>query len=97
MPAEVMIETGDRSAISYLVKPLADQINRANLIGYRAVNGQRAKGPTNKVRAREPTKAMWRFMISAYRVISPPIFRKMCDHHFVEGEFVCRQIAPHLL
>jgi HlyD family secretion protein len=29
MPAEAFIRTGDRTAISYLVKPLADQINRA--------------------------------------------------------------------
>ncbi len=29
MPAEAFISTGDRTAISYLVKPLADQINRA--------------------------------------------------------------------
>lgn len=29
MPAEVMIKTGDRTALSYLVKPLSDQILRA--------------------------------------------------------------------
>lgn len=29
MPAEAMIQTGDRTALSYLVKPLSDQINRA--------------------------------------------------------------------
>jgi HlyD family secretion protein len=29
MPAEAMIHTGDRTALSYLVKPLSDQINRA--------------------------------------------------------------------
>lgn len=29
MPAEAMIKTGDRTALSYLVKPLSDQINRA--------------------------------------------------------------------
>ncbi|KAA9384244.1 HlyD family type I secretion periplasmic adaptor subunit [Neorhizobium galegae] len=29
MPAEAMIRTGDRTALSYLVKPLSDQINRA--------------------------------------------------------------------
>jgi HlyD family secretion protein len=29
MPAEVMIKTGDRTALSYLVKPLSDQIFRA--------------------------------------------------------------------
>ncbi|EJJ31100.1 HlyD family type I secretion periplasmic adaptor subunit [Rhizobium sp. CF142] len=29
MPAEVMIKTGDRTALSYLVKPLSDQISRA--------------------------------------------------------------------
>lgn len=29
MPAEVFIKTRDRTALSYLVKPLADQINRA--------------------------------------------------------------------
>jgi HlyD family secretion protein len=29
MPAEAMIGTGDRTALSYLVKPLSDQINRA--------------------------------------------------------------------
>lgn len=29
MPAEVQIKTGDRTALSYLVKPLADQISRA--------------------------------------------------------------------
>ncbi len=29
MPAEAMIKTGDRTALSYLVKPISDQINRA--------------------------------------------------------------------
>jgi hypothetical protein len=29
MPAEAFIQTGDRTVISYLVKPLRDQINRA--------------------------------------------------------------------
>ncbi|WP_320197502.1 HlyD family type I secretion periplasmic adaptor subunit [Agrobacterium sp. rho-13.3] len=29
MPAEAMIQTGDRTALSYLMKPLSDQINRA--------------------------------------------------------------------
>jgi HlyD family secretion protein len=29
MPAEAMIQTGERTALSYLVKPLADQLNRA--------------------------------------------------------------------
>lgn len=29
MPAEAMIQTGERTALSYLVKPLSDQINRA--------------------------------------------------------------------
>ncbi len=29
MPAEAFIQTGERTALSYLVKPLADQINRA--------------------------------------------------------------------
>lgn len=29
MPAEAMIKTGERTALSYLVKPLSDQINRA--------------------------------------------------------------------
>ncbi|CDZ70413.1 Type I secretion membrane fusion protein, HlyD family [Neorhizobium galegae bv. orientalis] len=29
MPAEAMIRTGDRTALSYLIKPLSDQINRA--------------------------------------------------------------------
>ncbi|NTJ41886.1 HlyD family type I secretion periplasmic adaptor subunit [Agrobacterium larrymoorei] len=29
MPAEAMIETGERTALSYLAKPLSDQINRA--------------------------------------------------------------------
>lgn len=29
MPAEAMIKTGDRTALSYLVKPLSDQISRA--------------------------------------------------------------------
>lgn len=29
MPAEAMIQTGERTAFSYLVKPLSDQINRA--------------------------------------------------------------------
>lgn len=29
MPAEAMIQTGERSALSYLVKPMSDQINRA--------------------------------------------------------------------
>jgi HlyD family secretion protein len=29
MPAEAMIRTGERTALSYLVKPLSDQINRA--------------------------------------------------------------------
>jgi HlyD family secretion protein len=29
MPAEALIRTGDRTALSYLVKPLGDQINRA--------------------------------------------------------------------
>ncbi|NTF10278.1 HlyD family type I secretion periplasmic adaptor subunit [Agrobacterium rubi] len=29
MPAEAMIQTADRTALSYLVKPLSDQINRA--------------------------------------------------------------------
>ncbi|MFB9949245.1 HlyD family type I secretion periplasmic adaptor subunit [Rhizobium puerariae] len=29
MPAEALIQTGDRTALSYLVKPLSDQINRA--------------------------------------------------------------------
>lgn len=29
MPAEAMIQTGKRTALSYLVKPLSDQINRA--------------------------------------------------------------------
>lgn len=29
MPAEAMIRTGDRTALSYLVKPIEDQINRA--------------------------------------------------------------------
>lgn len=28
MPAEAMIQTGERTALSYLVKPLSDQINR---------------------------------------------------------------------
>ncbi|QKC66573.1 HlyD family efflux transporter periplasmic adaptor subunit [Mesorhizobium loti] len=29
MPAEAMVQTGERTALSYLVKPLADQISRA--------------------------------------------------------------------
>lgn len=29
MPAEALIQTGERTALSYLVKPLSDQINRA--------------------------------------------------------------------
>ena len=29
MPAEVMIETGHRTALAYLIQPLADTINRA--------------------------------------------------------------------
>ncbi|CAN7662286.1 transposase [Pararhizobium sp. LjRoot255] len=29
MPVEVFIQTGERTALSYLVKPLADQIARA--------------------------------------------------------------------
>jgi HlyD family secretion protein len=29
MPAEALIKTGDRTALSYIVKPLTDQINRA--------------------------------------------------------------------
>jgi HlyD family secretion protein len=29
MPAEVFVETGDRSLISYLLKPLRDQFTRA--------------------------------------------------------------------
>lgn len=29
MPAEAFIQTGERTALSYLVKPLSDQINRA--------------------------------------------------------------------
>ena len=29
MPVEVFIKTGDRKVISYLVKPLSDQISRA--------------------------------------------------------------------
>jgi HlyD family secretion protein len=29
MPVEALIKTGDRRVISYLVKPLQDQINRA--------------------------------------------------------------------
>ena len=29
MPAEAFIQTGERTVISYLVKPLRDQINRA--------------------------------------------------------------------
>lgn len=29
MPAEVLIQTGERTALSYLIKPLTDQINRA--------------------------------------------------------------------
>ncbi|MBB3945260.1 HlyD family secretion protein [Rhizobium skierniewicense] len=29
MPAEAMVQTGDRTALSYLLKPLTDQINRA--------------------------------------------------------------------
>ena len=29
MPAEVFIKTQDRTAMNYLLKPLADQLNRA--------------------------------------------------------------------
>ena len=29
MPVEVFIKTGDRKVISYLVKPLSDQVSRA--------------------------------------------------------------------
>jgi len=29
MPVEVFIQTGERTILSYLVKPLTDQINRA--------------------------------------------------------------------
>ena len=29
MPIEVFIKTGDRKVISYLVKPLSDQVSRA--------------------------------------------------------------------
>jgi len=29
MPAEVFVQTGERSALSYLLKPLDDQISRA--------------------------------------------------------------------
>lgn len=29
MPAEAMVQTGERTALSYLVKPLSDQISRA--------------------------------------------------------------------
>ena len=29
MPVEVFVKTGDRKVLSYLVKPLSDQINRA--------------------------------------------------------------------
>jgi len=29
MPVEVFVQTGDRSALSYLLKPLDDQISRA--------------------------------------------------------------------
>ena len=29
MPVEAFVKTGDRTVISYLMKPLSDQINRA--------------------------------------------------------------------
>jgi HlyD family secretion protein len=29
MPVEVFIRTGDRTVVSYLMKPLSDQINKA--------------------------------------------------------------------
>ena len=29
MPVEAFVKTGDRTVMSYLMKPLADQINRA--------------------------------------------------------------------
>ncbi|ESY66015.1 hypothetical protein X742_20950 [Mesorhizobium sp. LNHC232B00] len=29
MPAEAMVQTGERTALSYFMKPLSDQISRA--------------------------------------------------------------------
>jgi HlyD family secretion protein len=29
MPVEAFVQTGERTALSYLVKPLSDQLNRA--------------------------------------------------------------------